>query len=458
MSDLRHAGSPHVVIVGGGFAGLAAARALGKKDVRVTLVDRANHHLFQPLLYQIAMAGLSPAEIAYPIRTALRKQKNAQVLLGEIANIDLDSQRVKFSDGGELVYDYLILATGAETNFFGHDQDWAKYSVPMKTIDDAIEVRRRVLLAFEAAEREPDPAARRRLLTFAVIGGGPTGVEVAGALAELAKFVLAEDFRVTHPEQSRVVLIEMMDRLLPGGFDADLAQKARTQLEELGVEVRTSTRVLAIDERGVALENERIESAAVLWTAGVKAGRVTSTLGVPCDKAGRVIVDPDCSIPGHPNAFVIGDAAHWEHGGPPLPGVAPVAMQQGRYVASVINDRLHRHTPPPFRYRDKGIMATIGRSRAVAQSGKLRLTGLMAWLAWLVVHVIYLVGFRNRVAVLLNWFWSYVTYRRGARLITGGRAWEDLPRLMAWSERSLPEAPSRPRSAPVHEPSHAGAE
>lgn len=440
--------NPHVLVIGGGFAGLTVARHLKRAPVRVTLVDRSNHHLFQPLLYQIAMAGLSPADIAYPIRSVLRSQPNARVLLGEVQHLDLPARVARLSDGTRLDYDYLVLATGAETNYFGHD-DWAKASLPLKSIDDAVEIRRRVLLAFEAAEREPDPLARGRLLTFVVIGGGPTGVEVAGALGELARFVLASDFRTVRQGDARVILVEMADRLLPGAFDPELAESARRQLAELGVEIRLGGKVEQIDARGVVVNGERIESSSVLWTAGVRGNGLARTLGVALDRGSRVIVEPDCSIPGHPEAFVIGDLAHWEHDGPPLPGLAPVAMQQGRYLARVIRDRIDSQPSPPFRYRDKGIMATVGRSRAIAQSGKLRLTGFLAWLAWLVIHVIYLVGFRNRVAVVFTWFWSYVTYRRGARLITGARSWEELPHLVAWSEhRTLRDQDGKP-SPPV---------
>jgi len=415
---------PHVVIVGGGFGGLTAAKELAHATARVTLVDRSNHHLFQPLLYQVAMAGLSPADIAVPIRSVLRHAENTSVLLADVTAADLERRRVQLEDGTALGYDYLIVAVGAKTNYFGHDE-WSKWALGLKTIDDAVEIRRRVLLAFEAAEREDDPAVRRRLLTFVVIGGGPTGVEVAGALMELSRFVLADDFRRIRHERPRVVLVEMANRLLPGGFDETLATSAKAQLETLGVEVRLGSRVTGIDGRGVGLQDETLESTTVLWTAGVRAKSLTATLGAKTDRAGRVEVLGDCSIPGHPEAFVIGDAASFVPKGStrPLPGVSPVAMQQARFVASLIAARLRGDTEPAeFAYFDKGIMATIGRSRAVAQTGKLRLSGLLAWLAWLLVHIWYLIGFRNRFIVLFNWAWNYVTYKRGARLITGERA------------------------------------
>jgi NADH dehydrogenase len=427
---------PRVVIVGGGFGGLTLAKSLGRAPVDVTLVDRSNHHLFQPLLYQVAMAGLSPADIAVPIRSVLKRQSNTRVLLGDVTRVDLSKKSVSLDDGETIPYDFLVIAIGAKTNYFGHD-DWARFALGLKTVDDAVEIRRRVLLAFEAAEREAESEARRRLLTFVVIGGGPTGVEVAGALIELGRFVLADDFRRIRNERPRVVLIEAAERLLPGGFHAALADSAKKQLEDLGVEVRLSSRVVNIDAHGVDIGGERIDSTTVLWTAGVRVKRLAETLGVDLDRAGRIRVDKDCSIPGHPEAFAIGDAALFvpeghEH---PLPGVSPVAMQQARFVARVIESRARGRQPPrEFRYLDKGIMATVGRSRAVAQTGRLRLTGLLAWLAWLIVHIFYLISFRNRFVVLFNWSWSYLTYKRGARLITGERAWEGAQRLAARAE------------------------
>lgn len=439
---------PHVVIIGGGFGGLNAARELARAPVRITLVDRQNHHLFQPLLYQVAMAGLSPADIAMPIRTVFRGHDNVRVLLADVMKIDLDRRRIELRDGEHLGYDYLVAAAGATTNYFGHESSWRPVAMPLKKIDDAVEIRRRVLLAFEAAERQPDPRARQRLLTFVVIGGGPTGVEVAGALAELAKRVLADDYRLAKPESARVILVEMIDRLLPG-FDDELARAAHRQLTDLGVSVRLSSPVQSIDERGVLTSDDCIEASTVLWTAGVRATGLGKSLGISLDRSGRVKVMSDCSVPGHPEAFVIGDLAHFADGdaSKPLPGLAPVAMQQGRYVARVIKDRVsgkERHTGSkpigPFVYNDRGMLATIGRSRAVMQVGRVKLAGFVAWLLWIVIHVWYLIGFRNRVAVMLNWFWNYVTYRQGARLITGGSEPERLEQLAAQAEWGAPEA------------------
>ncbi len=414
-----------VVIVGGGFGGLTAAKTLVKTDVDVTLVDRQNHHLFQPLLYQVAMAGLAPSEIAVPIRTILRRASNTTVLLAEVEAIDLAHKLVKVSPGPALNYDYLILAPGARTHYFGHD-DWEHYAPGLKSLDDAVEIRRRVLLAFEAAERETDPRERKRLLSFIVIGGGPTGVEMAGAIAELARYALGRDFRRACPAETRVLLLEGADRVL-SSFDPSLSEKAVVQLSELGVEVRTGSLVERITAEGVVLRSgEVLAASTVTWAAGVAASTLIAKLGVDVDRAGRAKVALDCSLPGHPEVFVIGDAALML--GPdqkPLPGVSPVAMQMARHVARIIAQEAAgdgRSEPrPPFRYVDKGSMATIGRSRAIAEVGALKLSGLMAWLAWLVVHIWYLIGFRNRLLVLFNWAWSYLTYRRGARLITGGR-------------------------------------
>ncbi len=390
----------------------------------MTLVDRANYPLFQPLLYQVATAGLSPADIAVPIRSVLRKQENTTVLLAEVTEVELPRRLVRIDGDDALAYDFLIVGVGAKTSYFGHE-GWQPCALGLKSIDDALEIRRQVLLAFEAAERENDPEARRRLLTFVVIGGGPTGVEVAGALTELGRFVLADDFRRIRSDKPRVILVERSSRLLPGGFAPELAESAKRQLEELGVEVRLSETVTGIDRWGVQLERDRIESTTVLWTAGVHAEPLTQKLGAPLDRGGRVRVNPDCSIPGYPEAFAIGDAAYLVPPGEtqPLPGVSPVAMQQARFVADVIAHRVAGSpAPAEFRYFDKGIMATIGRSRAVAQIGRLHLHGLIAWLAWLVVHIWYLIGFRNRFVVMFSWAWSYLTYKRGARLITGGSA------------------------------------
>jgi NADH:ubiquinone reductase (H+-translocating) len=410
---------PHVVIIGGGFGGLTAAQSLSKAPVRITLIDRTNHHLFQPLLYQVAMAGLSPAEIAMPIRSIVGGQRNVTVLLDEAERIDLDAKTVFLKDG-RIGYDFLILATGARTTYFGHDE-WAHLAPGLKDLDDAVEIRRRVLLAFEAAEREFDEAERRRLMTFVVIGGGPTGVELAGSLAELARFVLARDFRVVEAESAKVILIEAAPKIL-AAFGDELSEAGLEQLRELGVEVRTGTMVTDIDERGVHLGEDFVPTATVLWGAGVQTTPITKTLGVEIDRAGRVVVQPDLSVPDHPDAFVIGDAAAFLHqDGKPLPGVSPVAMQQGRAVAESIVRTLRGRPRDKFVYTDKGSMATIGRSRAVALVKGMKLRGHLAWLAWLFVHLIFLIGFRNRIVVLITWAWSYFTYKRGARLITGHR-------------------------------------
>lgn len=411
---------PHVVVVGGGFGGLTAAQALRNAPIRVTLIDRSNHHLFQPLLYQVAMAGLSPAEIAMPIRAILRKQQNTHVLLSEVTSIDLTKRSLSLLDdaSSSLTYDFLILAAGARTSYFGHD-GWAPHVLGLKDLDDALEIRRRVLVAFEAAERQKEEPRRRRLLTFAVIGGGPTGVELAGALAELSSRVLARDFRAIDPSSTKVLLLEAGPRILPS-FAERSSHRAREQLEELGVDVRVGVPVTEIDAEGVRLGDEFIETATVIWAAGVCASPITASLGVELDRAGRVLVKEDCSIPGRPEAFVIGDAAALRDStGKLLPGISPVAMQEARFVAQTIVGELEGRPRGTFRYVDKGMMSTIGRSRAVAELGRLRMSGFPAWLAWLFVHIWYLIGFRNRLVVLFDWFWAYVTYKRGARLITG---------------------------------------
>jgi NADH dehydrogenase len=404
--------------VGGGFGGLACARALRYADCEVTLVDRTNHHLFQPLLYQVAIAGLSPAEIATPIRSVLRSQKNVTVLLGEVTGADFAAKKITLDGGPEsLPFDSLVIATGAKTHYFGHD-DWETVAPGLKSLEDAVEMRRRVLLAFERAEREHDEKERERLLTFVLIGGGPTGVELAGAIAELARMVLARDFRLIHPEKSRVILLEGGDRVL-AAFDPRLSVRAKEQLQDIGVIVKTSALVSKIDDAGVTLANgERIEARTVLWGAGVCATRLGAVLGLPTDKQGRVIVGRDTCPEGHDNVFVIGDAAHMEVNSEILPGLSPVAMQQGEFVARIIEQRIPKSEREQFSYFDKGTMATIGRSRAIAQVRKLRLTGFIAWLGWLFIHLIMLVGYRNRLIVLISWAWSYVFYRRGARLIT----------------------------------------
>ncbi|MEM9491345.1 MAG: NAD(P)/FAD-dependent oxidoreductase [Myxococcota bacterium] len=407
---------PHVVILGGGFGGLAAARKLARASVRITLIDRRNHHLFQPLLYQVATAALNPSDIAYPIRSILRRQKNARVLLAEARHIDVKEKRITL-DSGHLDYDYLIVATGATHSYFGNDS-WAKHAPGLKSLEDALDIRRRVYVAYEAAERERDPDAQREWMTFAVVGAGPTGVELAGALTEIGKHTLSRDFRVIDPTSIRVVLIEGCDRVLPS-YHESLSAKARTQLEQLGVEVVLGKYVTAIDDRGLTIGDTRIPARTVLWAAGVQVSPLVKSLGAPLDRAGRVEVERDLSIPGHPSVFVIGDAAHFEQDGETVPGVAQVALQGGKHVAACIVNTMRGRPRTDFRYNDKGSLATVGRAAAVAEVGQLRLAGLSAWLLWLGVHLMFLVGFRNRVSVFFSWAWSYVTFQRGARLITG---------------------------------------
>ncbi len=411
-------GRPHVVIVGGGFGGLTAARSLASAPVRITIVDRSNHHTFQPLLYQVAMAGLSPAEIAQPIRAILQRQSNATVFMAEVDRIDLEGRRVHLADGEVLSWDFLVLACGAATSYFGHD-DWGRVSPGLKTLQDAVGIRERVLVSFEQAEREKRPERRAALLSFVVVGGGPTGVELAGALAELAKFVLDRDFRNIDPSSARVVLLEAGPRLLPS-FSPSLAESAASQLRELGVEIRTGERVVSIEPGQVVLEQGRIACAIALWAAGVHAEPLTKTLGVALDKAGRVVVEKDLSLRDQPRSFVVGDAALFlDSKGRPLPGVSPVAMQQARSVARSIRRAITGRTTVPFEYLDKGSMATIGRRRAIAAIEPIELSGFLAWMAWLLVHIWYLIGFKNRLVVLFTWAWSYFTYRRGARIIAG---------------------------------------
>ncbi len=408
---------PSVVVGGAGFGGLSAVRRLAGAPVRVTVVDRRNHHLFQPLLYQVATAALSPGDIAAPIRHVLRHQKNAEVILGELAGVDLASRRLSLGDGEVLGYDFLVVATGATHSYFGHE-GWRPLAPGLKTVEDALEIRRRILTAFERAERERDPEARRAWMSFVLVGAGPTGVELAGAIAEIARKTLASDFRHISPGSARVVLVEAMDKVLPPFPDA-LSRSARRQLERMGVEVRTGGRVGEIDGEGATVDGERIRARTVLWCAGVAASPVGRLLGAPLDRAGRVRVAPGLSLPGHPEVFVVGDLAAVEQpDGSPVPGLAPAAIQEGRHAARNLL-RATRGLPPlPFRYRDKGMLATIGRAAAVARLGRLRFTGPVAWLLWLFVHILFLVGFRNRVAVLWQWAWSYLTFDRGARLIT----------------------------------------
>ena len=418
---------PRIVIVGAGFGGLSAAKALAGKPFDVTVIDQHNYHLFQPLLYQVATASLSPAEIASPIRAILQRAQNVNVMLGKVSGIDMASREV-LAEGRRIPYDTLVLATGAQHAYFGHG-DWAAFAPGLKTIDDATYIRRRILLAFEKAETETDPAERARLLNFIIVGGGPTGVEMAGAIAELANRALAEDFRSIDPRAARIILVEAAPRLLTP-FDPPLSEAARKSLEQLGVEVRLGTPVTALDAAGVSVGTERIEARTVIWAAGVIASPAGRWLDAETDRAGRVKVAPDLSVPGHPDIFVIGDtAAIDDASGNPLPGVAPVAKQQGNYLAALLIARRDGKTVPPFRYRDLGSLATIGRKRAVIQMGRLKMKGFFAWLLWCVAHIYYLIGFRNRFVVAISWLWNYVTFQRATRLITGmsGASMEALP-------------------------------
>ena len=410
--------TPHVVIVGGGFAGLWATRALANAPVRITLLDRGNHHLFQPLLYQVATAGLSAPDIAAPLRHILRRQRNATVLMGEAAAVDAAGKRITLADGGTLDYDFALLATGATHAYFGHDE-WAPHAPGLKTLDDALLIRRRILSAFERAEAEDDPAVRRALLTFAIIGGGPTGVELAGTLVEIARHTLRHEFRRIEPGDARVLLLEAGPRVL-ATFPESLSARARRQLERLGVEVRCGRPVSAIDAQGVSLGDERIAARTVLWAAGVAASPLARTLGVPLDRAGRVPLQPDLAVDGAPGVFVAGDLASVQRAdGRPVPGVAPAAKQLGRHVAMAIRARLAGKPSPPFRYRDFGNLATIGRMAAVVHLGRLRLSGALAWWFWLTAHIFFLIGFRNRLSVMLSWTWAYWSYQRAARIILG---------------------------------------
>ena len=409
---------PRIVIVGAGFAGLTTAMRLRRADIDVTVIDRRNHHLFQPLLYQVATAGLSPADIAAPIRGILAKCQNTAVVFGEVTGIDSTNRAVLLGER-RIPYDQLVIATGARDSFFGHD-DWAGVTSSLKTIENATAMRRRILIAFERAEDTPDAIERRRLLTFVIIGGGPTGVELAGALAELAKKALARDFRRIDPTTARIILVEAEPRLL-SGFPSSLSTVAERALKRLGVEVRTGTRVSACDNCGAVIGDERIESRTVIWAAGVAASPAATWLGVTPGRGGRVPVLPNLTVPDHPEIFVIGDTAQvMGLSGRPLPGVAPVAKQQGAYAARVIIWRLRGKRPPvPFRYRDLGSLATIGRKLAVVDLGWIKLSGRIAWFVWGLAHIYFLIGFRNRLAVAIDWLWSYLTYQRGARIITG---------------------------------------
>lgn len=419
-----------VVILGGGFGGLYAAKSLNKAPVEVTVLDRRNFHLFQPLLYQVATGSLSPGEIASPLRSVLRKQGNTRVLLGEAVDLDINFNRVILSDGDAVEFDSLIVASGSTDSYFGHE-DWRRNAPSLKTIEEATEIRHKILYAFEAAEREPDPEKQREWLTFAIVGGGPTGVELAGALAEIAHDTLRLDFRSIRPEEARIFLIEGTPRLLPT-YPEDLSAKAEASLRRLKVTPRTGVMVTHVDDGGVTVRakdgtESKFAARTVIWAAGVAPSSFAEVLerraGAPRDRKGQVLVNPDCSVPGHPEIFVIGDLAHFEQDGKPLPGVAPVAMQQGKYVAKLIRARrLNDHPFPPFHYFDRGNLAVIGRARAVAQVGPLHLSGLLAWLTWLFVHLMNLVEFSNRVLVFVQWGFFYLTFNRGARLITGSDA------------------------------------
>jgi NADH dehydrogenase len=406
-----------VVIVGGGFGGLAAARQLADAAVEITLIDRRNHHLFQPLLYQVATAGLTPADIAHPIRSILARQRNVEVLLGEVTAIDTAGRTVTTNDGLSLPYDYLVLAAGTTHSYFGHPE-WERHAPGLKTVEDALEVRRRVLLAFERAERTPDEAERAAQLTFVVVGGGPTGVETAGAIAEIAFKTLTNEFHSIDPASAKVILVEGMDRVLQA-YPESLSAKALEHLRQLGVEVRLETFVTGLDDSGVETSGGRIEARTVIWGAGNEASPLASMLGAPTDRAGRVEVAHDLSVPGSPNVFAIGDVARATSGGREVPGVAQGAMQGGRQAARCIRADLAGRRRPTFEYHNKGELATIGRSSAVGVIKGVRLWGWVAWMAWWSVHIFFLIDFRSRIVVFFNWAWNYVTFQRGARLITG---------------------------------------
>ena len=433
-----NAKTPRVVVVGAGFGGLEAARKLAKLPVQVTVLDRKNHHTFQPLLYQVATAGISPGEIAAPIRWILRGRKNVEVLLADVQGFDLQRRKVICPDL-EVSYDYLVVAAGAGHSYFGHDA-WEPTAPGLKTIEDALEIRRRVLLAFELEEKATLAGQPERPLNFVIVGAGPTGVELAGTLAEIAKNVLRHEFISINPARTRIILLEGGPRVLPS-YAPDLSESAVKQLERLGVQVRTSALVTTIEPGAVWVGRERIPAAVVLWAAGVQASSLGKELDVPLDRAGRVMVNRDLSIPGHPEVFVVGDLASLkDQRGNLLPGVAPVAMQQGRAAADNIKRDLRRHPRRDFHYFDKGSLATIGRAAGIAQLGRIHISGYFAWLAWLFVHVFFLIGFRNRIIVLIQWAWSYLTYERGARLITGDT------RLPGWEteeKQSLPLAQVR---------------
>ena len=426
-----------VVIVGAGFGGLYATQALAHADVDITLLDRKNHHTFQPLLYQVATAGLNPADIATPIRSIVRRQQNVEVLLADVEGINLDAKTIAVKNGGDLQYDTLIVATGATHSYFGHNE-WERFAPGLKTLEDALEIRKRVFFAYEAAEREDDPEVRKAWLTFVVVGGGPTGVELAGTLGEIAKNTLTHDFRRLDPKETRVLLLEGSPHLL-AAYAPELQEKAKQQLENLGVEARTDARVTAIDPEGVNIGSERITARTTLWAAGVAGSPLVKSLGVPLDRAGRVLVSPDLTVPGHPEVYVIGDVAAAIEDGKPVPGVAPAAIQEAKHTAKNIKRVLAGKPREPFHYFDKGSLATIGRGSAIAQVGKLKLSGFIAWLAWLGIHIVFLIGFRNRFMVMIEWALSFLTYSRGARLITGNLPAVPIRSLPPTSRRPVPE-------------------
>jgi NADH dehydrogenase len=408
---------PHVLIIGGGFAGIYAAKSLKGQQVRVTVLDRTNHHLFQPMLYQVATAALSPSDIASPIRSILRRAKNAEVILGEAVAIDVSAKTVHLSDGSDIHYDYLICAVGARHSYFGHPE-WEALAPGLKNVNDALEIKRRVLLAFERAERQVDVTKRQAELTFVVVGGGPTGVEMAGALAEIRRYALLRDFRHIDSREASVLLLEGGNRIL-ANYPESLSAKAKKTLRGLGVDVREQTLVTSIEPDAVYAAGWRIPTHTVVWAAGNEVSPLLQTMGAAHDRQGRIFVNQECALPGHPEVFVLGDAAAFEQDGKTLPGVSPVAIQQGKYAARAIRSDLRGSPRPPFRYRDKGQLAVIGRGRAVADIHSLHLSGFIAWLIWIFVHIFFLIGFRNRVIVLIEWAWSYITYQRGARVITG---------------------------------------
>jgi len=428
---------PQVVIIGAGFGGLNAALKLARYPVKITLIDRKNHHTFQPLLYQVATAGLSPGEIAAPIRWIVRGRRNIEVLLGEVQNFDLERHLVKLPDR-ELPYDYLIVASGASHAYFGHDE-WEPLAPGLKTIEDALEIRRRVLLAFELAERQAAGGGAQVQLNFVIVGGGPTGVELAGTLSEIARRALADEFHSIDPQRTRIILLEGGPRILPA-YPEDLSRSAEDQLRRLGVEVHTSTMVTGVEPASVRMGETRLPAAVILWAAGVAASPLGKMLGAPVDRAGRVLVNPDLSIPGHREVFVVGDlAALKDASGQLVPGVAPAAIQQGKATARNIVHDLQGQPRRDFHYLNKGSLATIGRAAAIAQFGKIHISGFVAWLSWLFVHIFFLIGFRNRIIVLIQWAWSYFTYERGARLITGDQTlpgWAELQREESGSEKS----------------------